>query len=280
MTFISYAQNFEDVMLWRALKHVENGFYIDVGANDPEEDSVTKAFYDRGWHGINIEPVPEYYKRLSDQRPHDINLAMAAGASDGELTLFDIPCVRGWASPNEIIADNYRKEGFDVEVLTVPARTLTSICEEYATGEIHFLKIDVEGHEGEVIRGMNFGIWRPWVLVIEAIQPNSQISIHEQWEKVFIEQGYSFVYFDGLNRYYVADEHKEIEGELKVQPNVLDGFVTAAQAKALEAYSKLEERAQQTENQLAAVYASVSWRFTRPLRAVSLLLQRFKSKFH
>ena len=44
MTFISYAQNFEDVMLRRVLKHVENGFYIDVGAQDPSADSVTKLF--------------------------------------------------------------------------------------------------------------------------------------------------------------------------------------------------------------------------------------------
>ncbi|HZF37393.1 MAG TPA: FkbM family methyltransferase, partial [Blastocatellia bacterium] len=46
MSFISYAQNFEDVMLWRALKHIDRGFYIDVGANDPDLDSVTKAFYE------------------------------------------------------------------------------------------------------------------------------------------------------------------------------------------------------------------------------------------
>ena len=43
MKFVSYEQNFEDVMLWRALKHVENGFYIDVGANDPTTESVTKS---------------------------------------------------------------------------------------------------------------------------------------------------------------------------------------------------------------------------------------------
>ena len=45
MTFISYAQNFKDVILWRVLNHVKNGTYIDVGANDPVADSVTNAFY-------------------------------------------------------------------------------------------------------------------------------------------------------------------------------------------------------------------------------------------
>src|SRR4051812_19442188 len=61
MTFISYAQNYEDIMLFRALRHVADGFYVDVGANSPDEHSVTKAFYERGWRGINIEPVMEYH---------------------------------------------------------------------------------------------------------------------------------------------------------------------------------------------------------------------------
>jgi hypothetical protein len=44
MQLISYSQNNEDILLWRALKNVEKGFYIDVGANHPVDDSVTKLF--------------------------------------------------------------------------------------------------------------------------------------------------------------------------------------------------------------------------------------------
>src|SRR5215831_3973844 len=84
MSFISYAQNFEDVMLWRALKHIDKGFYIDVGANDPDKDSVTKAFYERGWRGINVEPVPQWFERLEKARPRDLNLQLALGAEPGE----------------------------------------------------------------------------------------------------------------------------------------------------------------------------------------------------
>ena len=54
MSIVSYAQNFEDVMLWRALGKVENGFYIDIGAQHPVIDSVSKAFYDNGWRGIHV----------------------------------------------------------------------------------------------------------------------------------------------------------------------------------------------------------------------------------
>ena len=71
---ISYAQNFEDVILWRAFKDVNCGRYVDVGAFHPEIDSVTKWFYDQGWSGINIEPVPESFDALNAARSRDQNL--------------------------------------------------------------------------------------------------------------------------------------------------------------------------------------------------------------
>ena len=78
MPFISYAQNFEDVMLWRALCDMENGFYVDVGAADPKELSDTRAFYERGWSGINVEPLDEYFDKLTQARPRDTNLVVLA----------------------------------------------------------------------------------------------------------------------------------------------------------------------------------------------------------
>ena len=64
MSFISYAQNFEDIMLWRALGHVSGGFWIDVGAADPDTHSVTRVFSERGWCGVNIEPIRRNGDRL------------------------------------------------------------------------------------------------------------------------------------------------------------------------------------------------------------------------
>lgn len=77
MTVISYAQNFEDVMLWRALQHVGTGYYVDIGANDPVVDSVTRWFYEQGWSGLNIEPVPHWHGKLQADRPRDTNLQVA-----------------------------------------------------------------------------------------------------------------------------------------------------------------------------------------------------------
>ena len=67
--FISYAQNREDVILNGFFEGRDKGFYVDVGAGNPVDDSVTKLFYDKGWHGINIEPIPHIYKELEKQTP-------------------------------------------------------------------------------------------------------------------------------------------------------------------------------------------------------------------
>jgi len=72
--FVSYSQDFEDFIIYYIFFDLQKGFYIDVGANDPNEFSVTKAFYDRGWYGINIEPLHEKYILLKKYRPRDINL--------------------------------------------------------------------------------------------------------------------------------------------------------------------------------------------------------------
>jgi len=94
---ISYAQNREDILLWRALFDIEEGFYVDVGAQDPTLDSVTRAFYDRGWRGINIEPVTGYFDKLCVERPKDLTLQSATGPVGARCTSSPIPDYRPWS---------------------------------------------------------------------------------------------------------------------------------------------------------------------------------------
>ncbi len=228
---ISYAQNFEDVMLLRALKQVEKGFYIDVGANDPSIDSVTKAFYQRDWNGINIEPLSVHFLDLQQERPRDINLHTAVGAFIGEIEIWECD-VRGWATADKAIIEKHSDMGHIGRYSRVPMSTLTAICERNAPQEIHFLKIDVEGFERPVLEGMNFQRFRPWIVVVEAISPNSTDKVHDQWENLLTASSYFFVYADGINRFYLAREHEDLMAAFEYPPNFLDGFVTASQIEA------------------------------------------------
>lgn len=90
MAFVSFAQNAEDVLLFRAFRHLEQGYYIDIGANHPVEDSVTKAFYDRGWRGVNVEPVAFWFNQLEEARAKDLNFQIAISDRDEFLEFFEV----------------------------------------------------------------------------------------------------------------------------------------------------------------------------------------------
>jgi len=170
MTFISYAQNFEDVMLWRALKHVENGFYIDIGAQDPVVDSVSLAFYERGWRGIHVEPVLDYANQLAAARPDETIIPAVVGSGSGLLTFFAFPNT-GLSTSNSIIAQRHQKNGFQCVETKVPFISLDEILEANNNRPVHWLKLDVEGVEKNVLESWKTSNVRPWILVIESTLP-------------------------------------------------------------------------------------------------------------
>jgi len=223
MTFISYAQNFEDVMLWRALKHVENGFYIDIGAQDPVVDSVSLAFYEHGWRGIHVEPVLDYVNQLALARPDEIVIPVAVGSSGGLLTFFTFPDT-GLSTVDSVIAQRHKNNGFRCVETTVPVVSLDEILEKNSSRQVHWLKLDVEGAEKDALKSWKKSNIRPWILVIESTFPLTQEQSHQEWEQLVLRHGYTFVYFDGLNRYYVSAEHPELKPAFMTGPNFFDDF--------------------------------------------------------
>jgi O-antigen biosynthesis alpha-1,2-rhamnosyltransferase len=313
MEFISYTHNFADVMLYRAFRDVKAGFYIDVGAGDPNRDSVTRAFYERGWHGINIEPAPEHYTRLTAERPRDLNLNVAAGAEAGLVTLFARPGAGLAAqapigSPEKLVAAL-------TEQRTVRQIPLRQICQQYAPAEVHFVKIGVGGGggEGRIIAGTDFGSFRPYVLLVDAT-PQPHEAGPAGWDSLLTAAGYCFVWFDGQNRYYVAEERLAALGRYFLPPpnghdrfrgasgeaavGTTDPGVAAPIARSTEPDARIgraerrlaqeraarisaEARASRAEiaqlaaqAEITALRDSASWRVTAPLRAVMWRLHR------
>ncbi len=219
---VSYAQNFEDVMLWRALGRVREGFWIDVGAHDPDKHSITRAFSERGWRGVNLEPVQTHFARLQAARPRDLNLNLAAAAAPGRLSFHRIGTT-GLSTLDADIAAAHARNGWEVETENVDVTTLAEICRRHVSGQVHFLKIDVEGAEREVLLGADFTVCRPWIVLVEAIRPDTGEPSHAAWEPILLTAGYHFVWFDGLNRFYLAEEHLEELVPHFVIPLRLDG---------------------------------------------------------
>jgi FkbM family methyltransferase len=266
-TFVSYAQNYEDVMLWRALRDVPTGFYVDVGAASPQADSVTLAFYERGWHGINVEPDLASYRTLAKERLRDLNLNVAVSNAPGELPMYFVQHT-GLSTLDPGEAQLRTREGRTVVQRLVSVTTLDAIWAEHvpAGQEVHFLKVDVEGAEREVLEGLDWRLRRPWIVVVEATRPNTTEPSHGPWEPILLGAGYALVHRDGLNRFYLAPERDALRSAFDDPPNYWDHFVLAGQQRA-------ERRARKAEAELAAMKASRSWRLTRPLRSVGSALR-------
>ena len=224
---ISYAQNGEDVVLARALKPWERkGFWVDCGAGHPKYDSVTKLFSQFGWTGINIEPLDEEFTLLTQDRPLDVNIQCLLGDQEGLGSIFAGPSEnRGSSTTDPLLVERYAKElGQTFHESQVPIRTLTDILREKQLPTIDFLKIDVEGAELEVLRGIDLSEFNPRILVIEATKPNSSEVAYSHWEDRVLSSGYVCAVFDGLNRFYVKEDDTEAINALMAPANVLDDF--------------------------------------------------------
>ncbi len=284
LPFISFAQNGEDVVLNRALGGIENGTYIDVGANHPQLYSVSRSFYNRGWSGIAIEPNPSLAVLFRAERPRDIVIeAAVTDLVEPEVT-FHLIDGTGLSTLVDQISAEHIEHGYDVTDVTVPTVRLDAAIEQSGlTGkDIHFLLIDVEGAEEQVLRSIDLQRHRPWILIIEATSPGKTNASHAGWEPLVLDAGYQFCLFDGLSRYYVSREKSvELQPLLSYPVCVFDDYMTEdelhlrCELEALRAeLDAANERAAITDGALAATRLSWSWRITAPLRAIR---SRFKA---
>lgn len=297
---ISYAQNFEDVILARALSHIDEGFYIDIGAWSPHIDSVTKHFYNLGWKGINVEPNPAAFSEFISERVNDININVAISNKPGLSTLRILENT-GLSTLDISVAKTHESSGVSFREVEVECKTLVQIfssIEELT--DIHFLKVDVEGYEEKVLLSNDWNRFRPWIVLIEATYPMTRIETYKEPEKVLLDNDYRFVYEDGLNRFYLDNSHLELHEKFRFPPNLFDGFVRyndfIAQEQILvlqtlnsdlqeEILSSLKEleyqkiqllHAEESAFTLQQILQSNSWRITSPLRMFSKFIKHKK----
>ena len=220
---VSYAQNAEDIRLARVFDLDAPGFYVDVGAGDPIEWSVTKLFYDRGWSGINIEPGPRF-SRLEEERPRDVNLRIAVSLVEGPREFWVSSTHWGLSTLNRPPETDI-PNGCILERVTVPSHPLSRIFEANACGrEIDFLTIDVEGAEREVLQSMDFATTRPTVVVVESLTPLTYEPSHLDSESILFSADYVLAAFDGVNRFYVPADRRDLIQELSYPVSALDLF--------------------------------------------------------
>lgn len=201
----SYSQKGEDLIIDRILRYKKNGFYVDVGAYDPNRFSNTKRFYLRGWCGINIEPNIKNYEKFVNNRPRDINLNIGIGTEERTRVFYNfIPDTLSTFSREE--AEKYQEQGYRlIEVKKIRMTTLKSIFEQYCGNKyIDFISIDTEGFDLEVLKSNNWRRYRPQLVCIESISHciDSKGARNTKIDEFLIKINYKKIYDNGLNSIY------------------------------------------------------------------------------
>ena len=115
--------------------------------------------------------------------------------------------------------------------------------------EIDFLKVDVEGAERDVLAGADWRRFRPKVVLVEAVAPGTMAPSHAEWEPILLSNGYGFAFFDGLNRFYVADEAAALKARFPQTPAPWDAV------RHLYEFGRAPENPQHPDHALAKALA-------------------------
>ncbi len=214
----SFSQNQEDLIIDKILGYKKNGFYVDVGAYDPDRFSNTKRFYLKGWTGINIEPDTLSYEKFLNKRPNDINLNIGISDNPGVLTYYKMePQTLSTFVEDE--AKEYIKQGYSLlEKKEVEVKSLAEVFDSYrANNPIDILSIDTEGLDMEVLKSNDWTKYKPQIICIESVKhlkidretPSVDMKDSDQ-QKYLSQYDYTKVFDNGLNSIYQLKANGEI----------------------------------------------------------------------
>jgi FkbM family methyltransferase len=242
-------------MLQRVFRDVEAGCYLDVGACLPRIDSNTFALYEKQWRGICVEPLGPHGLRQEWEalRPDDIFIEAAAGQEEGSITFHVYDRAAQVSTGSLEMVEHWKGQELPPShIIEVPVHTVNSLLERHLNGRVlHLVSIDVEGMEKEVLLGFDLRKYRPWVMIIEAILPGIQIPVHEKWESLVLDAGYTMAYFDGANRFYVSNEKPDLLERFSLPPNSFDKIEFVATIDANQKCARLEQQVEKLENELS-----------------------------
>lgn len=170
---ISFSQEGEDLILDRFFEDKNDGFFIDIGAHHPRRFSNTYKFYQKGWTGINIDPMPGIMNVFSIERPKDINLELGISNTEGtlEYNIFNETALNTF---DKIEADAKNNiPGYNiVEKKSINVSTLKNILDTYLPKNkmIDFISIDVEGLDIDVLYSNDWDKYLPTIILIEELK--------------------------------------------------------------------------------------------------------------
>jgi FkbM family methyltransferase len=202
-----FAQFGEDRILDEIFRHKATGTCVEVGANDGIMHSMSYHFELLGWRCLVVEPVPELFRKIRENR-RCVAVNCAASSSEGETSFFFAEEATGMSSIGKTreSEEQVRKAGGRLREIVVRKRTLDAVLEEAGFDSIDFVSIDVEGHEMEVLNGFSLERFRPRIVLVEDNSGGTDPAVPDH----MAARGYVVFRRTGVNDWYARGEDEEI----------------------------------------------------------------------
>jgi len=188
----------EKELVWEFFDQKRDGVFVEVGANDPVAGSQTLLLEQNGWRGVLVEPQAALCEKLRLERNNSkvFQVACSGPEREGEA-LLHVGALSGLSTLEKQI-DSHGTQFVGKE--RVKVTTLDKVLQTAGVAQIDFLSLDVEGHEIEVMRGLDFEKFKPSLILIE--DGVRDLSKHNYLKSC----GYKLVKRTSINNWYVPRE--------------------------------------------------------------------------
>jgi FkbM family methyltransferase len=190
-----YSQNDEELIIRDFFQDRRGGFFLDVGASDPVQNSTTYYLEKHlGWTGIGVDALYQYHLTWRIQRPASKYLMYIVTDHSGSVEPFYRTSEPALSSvePERVFEG---KHLVDAEKLEVETITLDKLLDDNGVKKIDFLSMDIEESEPAALAGFDIRRFQPDLVCIEASD-----SVRERILAYFAAHGY-----ERIDRYLEAD---------------------------------------------------------------------------
>ncbi len=185
------------------------GQMIDVGAHHGMSSTY---FVENGWNSFCFEPDAVNREQLQRRFSESPNVHIDERAVS-DVTSNAVPFFRSPESTGISGLMAFRDSHKQVDV--VHTTTITDVIEEFNLGEIDYLKIDVEGHDLSVLRGVPWSTNRPRIVQCE-FEDSKTSRLGHTWKDIadyLVENGYTVYVSEWypIKRYGIAHDWRGIK---------------------------------------------------------------------
>ena len=173
-----HSQYGQDTFVGDVLFRGRKGVFVDVGARDGAINSNTMYLEALGWTGLAVEPHPDLFAILAKtRRCRCVNAAASNVEQEAVEFVKYLEQPFGNSGLLSTFPDRSRLAKVKHEIIKVPCAPLSKLLGDIRL--VHYLDIDVEGHELEVLQGIDFDAVDFRVIGVECMEATPKMQTYD-----------------------------------------------------------------------------------------------------